>query len=309
MTNIETNDSARRRFLRGCHYGYDKAQQRIGDLAIEIETRLRAGHAELSELRRRRDERSVAVIQRQRVHLNRQLVLRRIMDAILITIVGFNPWIIKRFMAQREVRRIDPKVLRRTLDHAGRLNSQDRYTFNLVGDLTTVVDVADLVQIDLTPGHPKQWKLIELKEGRINELLAEVIQDAQTAADEQVEQIRLSLGEKAAKQAQRMIRQQTRLREVRKILETDRGVDPLIGQEIILTREVVELGDYREVLKKIIDEAQKQAVGAASLDECLYLVGVRIRFGDGANSRLRMARHCGVHADVRGEWGTVRVHG
>jgi hypothetical protein len=72
------------------------------------------------------------------------LVLRRLADSLIFTMVGFNPWIVKRFMAQKNTRAIDPVVLQRIVDYASRLNADSRYFFALVSDLTTIIDVGDL---------------------------------------------------------------------------------------------------------------------------------------------------------------------
>jgi hypothetical protein len=105
-----------------------------GPAIIEIDSPpLRA--ALVSEHRRNRDERVADVLLRKRVLANRMLVFRRLADSLIFTMVGFNPWIVKRFMAQKQVRSIDPVVLQRIVDYASRLNAESRYLFALVSDL------------------------------------------------------------------------------------------------------------------------------------------------------------------------------
>lgn len=275
MKDIEHDESARKRFIRGCHYGYDRAQQQIASAVIGIENARRSLAAEIRQLRSSRDERIVGALAREHVLSNRQLVLRRLADALIFTIVGFNPWIAKRFIAQQKTRPIDPEVLRRTVDYAFQLNAESRYLFALVSDLTTIIDVGDLLQIDLSPGSRRQWKLIELKHGRVNALLSEIIQDPSTAEDEQMDRIRSSLGDRGVRQARRMRRQQLRLEEVDKILKTDSGTDLVLNRQIVLTREVFEAEDYVAALHHVISVARTTGVGVASVDGCLRLAAIQ----------------------------------
>jgi len=54
MKDIERDEAARRRFLRGCHQGYDRAQQQVAAALIEFEQARRASAALVSQLRSQR---------------------------------------------------------------------------------------------------------------------------------------------------------------------------------------------------------------------------------------------------------------
>src|SRR5205814_1477155 len=113
MKDIERDRAAHSRFIRGCHQGYDRAQRGIAKALIEWQQERRTAAALVSEHRRNRDARVVDALRQERVLANRMLVLRRLADSLIFTMVGFNPWIVKRFMAQRHIRPIDPVVLQR----------------------------------------------------------------------------------------------------------------------------------------------------------------------------------------------------
>jgi hypothetical protein len=132
------NPQAMRRFIRGCHYGYDNAQQRTANVILGLDDRFRSVEEELKQKRRERGKDAVlAIISQLNVIKNRQLVLRRVLDTILYAILSGQSWILKRFLAQKEIIPIDPKVIARTVEIATEQNNTSRYRFNLVADLTT----------------------------------------------------------------------------------------------------------------------------------------------------------------------------
>ena len=276
MKDIERDQAAHARFIRGCHQGYDRAQRGIAAALIEWEQTRRDAAALLSEHRRNRDARAAGALLQERVLANRMLVLRRLADSLIFTMVGFNPWIVKRFMAQKHTRPIDPLVLQRIVEYASRLNAESRYFFALVSDLTTIIDVGDLLRIDRTPGAGSKWTLIEVKEGRANAIISEIIQDAKAADDEQMNRVRAEFGEHGVRQARRMIRQQLRLQEVDKILTSDTGIDLVTNRKIFLSPEVYEAEDYVRALHHVIKSAREKGIGVSTVDSCLRIVAVKV---------------------------------
>jgi putative transposase len=193
-------------------------------------------------------------------------------------------------------RPIDPVVLQRIIDYASRLNAESRYFFALVSDLTTIIDVGDLLRIDRNPGGGSKWTLIEVKEGRANAVISEIIQDPKTAEDEQMRQVRGQFGEHGVRQARRMIRQQLRLQEVDKILTKDTGIDLVTKREIFLSREVFQAEDYVRALHHVIKAARQKGIGLSAVDSCLRIAAIR---ADelGRNTTITGVAHLFYHWD------------
>src|SRR6266851_6433759 len=118
MEDIKTNERARRRFMHACHYGYDRAQKRIANEVISLQSQIESSEQQLKRLRIARDPAAKSVLFLLRVLKNRQLVLRRIMDGILYTIVGQETWVLRQLMLDNRIRDIQPDVLRRSIDVA-----------------------------------------------------------------------------------------------------------------------------------------------------------------------------------------------
>src|SRR5207244_1989754 len=123
--DIERDQTAKRVFIRGCHYGYDKVQERIGTAVFALERNIKEKENQVKELRRSRKKDVNGIIERINVLKDRQLVLRRIIDTIVYSMLGEEEWVIRR-LGSDEIRRIDPKVLDRTLQVARSRNQQTR---------------------------------------------------------------------------------------------------------------------------------------------------------------------------------------
>lgn len=276
LERVSGDKAAFRRFVRGCHYGYDLAQREIANRVIRTEAQIVAAEEELRELRRTNQRDHVRdMVKLVRVLRDRELILRRIVDSVLYTMVGRESWVLRRMILSDRIRRIDPRVLEHTARIAAERNRADRMKFNVVADLTTVVQIGDLVEIDWTIPGEKKWRLVELKEGKINEILSGLIESKDGVLSiEDIELIRKTLGRHAPKQAMRMMTQQGRLREFRKLLDTGSGKDISSDKPIIMSRGTVALEDYGEAVHFVYRNACKEGISHAVVDGCLRLVGM-----------------------------------
>jgi hypothetical protein len=178
---------------------------------------------------------------------------------------------LRRMMTQHQPRDIDPIVLRSTLDKAVELNREERMRFHVVTDLTTAVHIGDLLIIDFET-RDKNWKLVELKDGRINSILLEAIQEGGGAID--LEVVGAQLGKHAVRQAQRIIRQQSRMDQLSKLRDTDTGVDAVTGRRIQLSEKPIVSEDYDEEVRTLISRARTSGIAIQTIDDCLRLVAI-----------------------------------
>src|SRR5262245_45884298 len=95
-------------------------------------------------------------------------------DAILAHLVIKEPWMLRRMQTTDEIHRIDPDILKNTVRIASDFNKENRMAFHVVCDFTTAVQIGDLIRISFDD-DPKQWEVMELKEGRVNKVIGEVI--------------------------------------------------------------------------------------------------------------------------------------
>ena len=272
---IESDASAKRRFIRGCHYGWDLAQRRIADLVIDYEEQI-GKHKE--QLKQHLRDRNKDGINNEKELIGtietRQVVLRRLADTILYHLFNMQNWIPRRMMLEYRIHDIDPSTLQKTIEVATDLNREERLDFHLAADLTTTIHVGDLVKVSFA-SKPAKWSLIELKEGKMNALLGDIIEKTGGALSEaNLSKIRDQLGNKAVSQAQRMIRQQYRHREVMRAVETDEGIDIMHNIPVKLKPDEVEIEEYRETIGNLCEKARTEGLATAVVDGCFRLVAV-----------------------------------
>ena len=272
---IEHSRPAMRRFMRGCHYGYDLAQRKIGAAVLDYEIRSRVVVVQIKDSRRAKNfEEAKSLTTILECLRNRQLVLRRLIDSILNLMVKGRTWILRHSYIEHVVHEIDPKVLQETLIEAAGLNAEDRMSFHLVSDLTTAIQVGDLVRLSLEGDSPG-LSFIELKSGKINEILAGLINETEKElSDQKLSDIGTTLGPNAVAQAKRMVRQNARAHEFTKLINTDEGMDIRLNLPIKLTAEEVEVQEYSAQLRQICKVAAQAGVGAVVVGKALRLVAV-----------------------------------
>lgn len=273
--DLPHNPKARRIFLHKCHYGFDLAQRQIGKLAVEYERRVRALEAEVKALRRSRDERVDTVEYLVAVLENRQFVLRRILDSILFAVLLPDTSIQRRLTSNEEIRAIDPEVVAHTLEIAVERNKEDRARFNIVADLTTVIHYGDLLEIDKSRPRDRPWRLIELKEGKVNELIAaELSNQDNVSTEDAITALEAFHGKAVAKQARRMVRQQQRLSRLDDIVDKDIGIEPYVGDLFVRSHEMVKLSDYKAAIRRAYAQAQAHGAGGAEVSDCITIIAI-----------------------------------
>jgi hypothetical protein len=276
---LRNNPSAVRRFFRGCHYGFDLAQRKVGKLVIEYEKRAKDYRAKLKQARRDRNNFEIKAIADVLDCLSRrQLILRRLIDSILWQMVSQEPWLLRRTQVSDSISPIDPVVLEKTLVTAGQLNRENRKCIHIVSDITTAVQIGDLVRL-CVDSNPRRWEIIELKEGKVNDALLGLIgQSAVSPENLNLDKIEESFGQKSVSQVRRMLRQKGREEAIENFRTTDKGIDPQTKEIVELSPESVEVVDYFDRLKRSCSVAKQSGASAFVVDGCLRVMVVSDSF-------------------------------
>jgi hypothetical protein len=128
----------------------------------------------------------------------------------------------------------------------------------------------------VTSEKQRKWRVIELKEGKVIEQLAGLIdQERPENKTDLAEKLRTTLPDKAVKQARRMVRQSRRMDELRRIVETDRGLDPQSETETIMTPDTLSLDSYEAEIEQVHKRAKEKGTGALEISGRLRIFGIR----------------------------------
>lgn len=271
---LKTADvKVKRRYLRCCLKGFNKAQQRIASEVIKLNELKQRKKAELAESRPRGDK-SVILNLEALIDIidNRILVLRRLLDAVAFTLFDRRTEITRRFWLLPEINGIDNNVVLSNLKEANRLNELDPLSFALVSDLTTFIQVGDLVQLDV---RSHKIRILELKKGKVNKLIKDLLEDPGTPLTaEGIEAIGQKFGSHTSKQIKRVIRQKERMKKIADIVEKREGEDvrgiylKFFGAEIVTSH-------YIEPIIKAIEEARIKGACSCIIDDCLTIVSIK----------------------------------
>src|SRR3990167_8188630 len=264
------------KFTRCCHKGYDKAQRKIAEEIIKLNKLKKIKELELMDCRKKHDKQPFLNLKKIIYVLdNRILVLRRIIDTIAFTLFQGKTWIGRRFRLLDEMKEIDTKAILSNLKEAILLNEQDRLKFAVVCDLTTFIDVGDLLQIDFHR-HPAKWRIIELKEGKVNKILEDFLKkEGPSISEEESKEFLDKISHHAIKQAERMTRQKNRIKEIYNIVEKNEGIDISFKIPIRLNENEILSRHYDETLNKIIETTRTKGFHASIIDKCLILIAVK----------------------------------
>jgi len=268
---------------------YSKLQLSVAENVVALERDARRLTDERKVARRARDSAltgtlgaTISVIQ------SRQLVLRRLLDVIVWMVCEQYVWLVRRLLRKGDLQRIDPETLPGIVALATRLNQSDPYTLHLASDLTTVVQIGDLLQASI--GADRRWhiSLVEVKEGEINRKIA-----AKLADERGPEDLRTTMGDRAAEQAERMLKQQGRMKGLADDARTGRGRHPETGWRVARTPDAPPTAGYQAQLRSLVDEAASHGPRVITIDGCLTLAAVRV--DSPADAHLGLAIHAFYH--------------
>jgi hypothetical protein len=236
-----------RDFRRACHRGYDRAQQEIIELLVSESGDIRA-------------------------QANREILLRKVADALAFTISGSSMHILKRLCLHDQAPFIQIDQLQRYAIQARELNSQSRDTFALICDLTTCVHVGDLMRVDMREGKAF-FEILELKQGGMNAEIGRILEqyplNSESLQGLQSDP-RLKTNHQK-KQATRMFNQNLRHSRARESINNDVGIDIKTGLEVRHSKKTYYPVHFSESLSEACAEAKKCGVAAATINFCLHL--------------------------------------
>jgi hypothetical protein len=270
------NKDAREHYRIGLFSAFGKAQSVIGALYIELEITRQKSLAELKALRVERNpimsdtETLLGVIE------TRQHILRRLMDGILWVLLP-NVWWANHFAIKKDLSRPDLGELKKMLGIASDQNAKNERELHLVSDLTTFVQIGDLLRIRWDD-DAVYLRLQEIKTGHVNEVLCDIIESAGGILSEAIlDDVQAKLGPHAKTQAMRIVKQRERFGQFTSAIQNNSPPPDTPKRELLtaLTKTVPPLvKSYLHLLPELVTDAKARGFGARCIDSCLWLVGI-----------------------------------
>lgn len=270
----------RKKFISACHIGYQKAQDRV-----------------ISLLQQNADDKSLDAEEK----LYRELLLRKIIDTLAFIFLGGQIHIIRRLSIHDRVIPVDLKIIKYNQEIANGFNMKSHLTFSLLADLTTFIQLFDILKVDFRPGY-KRLSFIELKTGKVNEILLNELEKYELK-EESIKKIKTDKKIKTEykKQATRILRQKIRLERLNEIIKTDKGIDPKLKKQISLIGNNIEEETYDAILMELIDSAKSDKDGMSS-----GMVNFCLHFGVGYSSDKNIAKESAISGAKYSLWKVLQ---
>jgi len=244
-TDMSKDKEAVSEFYAKVHEGYALAQEIISEKMLELES-------------------SILLPDKRLV-----MVLRKLADSIGWQLLDRQLYIARRLFKEQKPPVLSKSNFQSVVETANYYNSEDNQQFALISDLTSFIQVGDLLM--LSP-LKRKLSIFEVKEGEKNHQILEFMKSySQTQCDRALYYFAQKHGEKGIEQLKRMSRQANRMEEVRGILCTDKGVDSDTHQNISIHPDPIAVDCYDERLGAIIEKALQKGWALDVIDDCLFI--------------------------------------
>ncbi|MEM5011888.1 hypothetical protein WKH57_14285 [Niallia taxi] len=271
--DISKTDDNKTEFISKVHLGYMKAQNLIVQNLLLLGNKRVRIKKQIKVYRRERADK--ALIQKYendlQIIIHKEKILRKLADTIAWTVLGNDITVVRRLYKHIPPVEIFNSNLNHDLEVVGKIFEEDNTHFPLVTDITSFIQVGDILVKDYF-GHSAQ--LIELKEGSVNEEIEEIINDYFTNRCDRKLYYELSEKDtKFQKQFERYIKQQQKGLNTTEIINSGKGKDDVTGLNIRTVNDVFYTQHFDTVIKKMLEEVNKKNYSIRTIDDCL-IVGV-----------------------------------
>ena len=205
-----------------------------------------------------------------------EALYRMAMDTIAWTMIQKQLCYARRFFKEKRQPSLEHSNLESVIGVAKHVRGESPHCMPLIADLTTFVQVGDLLIYDHAQG---KMAIAEVKEGEKNQDLSRKVMFYKSSGCEQFKQFALQdESAKTAKQFERMARQVDRMQFVTEALSDKKTRDPDTSKEVHIRERFVPIDEWDEELNSVCDEAMEKGWAINMVDNCLFLGAYTQRF-------------------------------
>ncbi len=272
---IKRSKKARKRFVKLCHRGHARGQNKILEKMIETSDLQDQTETDLKDARRTlNNENEKRYLEKLNILKNREWALRSLADTLALQAFRDEKWAIRRLMYRRHQPSVSEAALRSAQRYVERENRRNPYSFSLITDLTTSIAAGDVLRT-APLGPPPNLVSIELKQGKVNRRILDVLGSTGEPDPKQLRDFKAEYGQSGINQLERIQRQEDRLKRSWEVIRTEKGEDVRTGEPIKISREEADTDFWGKDFLKVVEEAQKSNGYVKGLDGTLFVVAYR----------------------------------
>lgn len=263
-------------FIKKCHEGFNVVQNEVVKLLPEIEIKLpqlRALYRD--EVHRYKKVRKPPVPRYSKAgiayseQLFKSMVLREITNSIAWQILGNDGTKVRALIQGVSSGPSQKDNLQSMLTTANNLNSQDKNSFALITDITSCIQLGDLL-LRLPTG---QFGLCELKDGVVNDDIKSLLNmspNDQTTAD-RFNKLADRHGKSFIRQFERVLKQKEKMQMALDYVNNSVGVDIQYKRPKITNIEPRATATYHKEVNQLLRLAKRRGAGYLVIDDCLII--------------------------------------
>jgi len=261
------NDAEMGMFMGKCREGFKIAQKLLVEDVLFYQKELRENKEKLKKSRSAHDKKRTAELLNIEKIIERRLHnLSHIADGLAIQIMAQQVHIARRLhIGEKSAKRLESSNIAHAIREADKIN-EDPENFALISDLTSFVQIGDLLIADKEQG----LCISELKDGKTNQKIREFI-DITSENETPCPGFQSELSEKEQQQMERMLRQDLRARQAIEVINTDSGIDAGTGANITVSTPTIELEYYDGIFLHMLEELKEKDWSYRLLEDCVHI--------------------------------------
>ncbi|MFQ6347162.1 hypothetical protein ACQRBV_01340 [Pseudomonas sp. R11F] len=238
--DIKENPDLRKKFLASAHAGMCEAQNMIIEI-IQSNENLTDSH---------------------------DVLLKGIADNMAWQMIGNQLCYARRFYKEQQPIDLKQSNFNSVVLAANQTMSRDPGSFSLISDLTSFIQIGDLI----TMGSLGGLGIGEVKEGKKNHEIFEFMKFfAKSGCPRSLHYFAQEHGKSGIKQLQRMSRQVERMGHVKEVMTNGSSLDPDTNQKIHIPDEFIYMPDWHDELNAILEKSDSKGWAIDIIDDCLFI--------------------------------------
>lgn len=274
---VGMSEQGKRQFLVNCRKGFRQGQDLMVQETIFLLKDLKNKKAEEKEAQKNKGKEQLEAINLEIDGINHKLAILRHFADFLAWMFLKNEWHkIRRLYSGSKSR---PNLLESNLDSVVEsikyFHSQDEMNFALITDLTSFIDVGDLLLVTAD-----KINIVECKSGDVQRRVYEFIEELQA---EEFDASKVDYSKKDFKffdQLERTLRQHERNSHAVKFLNTEKGIDPFVKKKINLVTTSERPEYYFDTLANVAENSFIEDSAYDIVEDIIYIAAYR-------NSKLK----------------------
>ncbi|MED1517929.1 hypothetical protein, partial [Bacillus paranthracis] len=225
-------------FISKVHLGFMKAQKLILKNLLLLGKKRSRVQEQIKELKRQKSEKKIIQKREQDLEIikYKEKVLRKAADAIAWQLLNNDITVIRRLYKHIPPVEVFNSNVKHDMEEVESIFQNDNAIFPLINDLTSFIQIGDLLVREY---NNPQLRLIELKEGKVNEEIGRLIGEYTESPCDRRLYFQLSEKDtKFHKQFKRYIKQEKRALDTTDIINSGMGKDEVTGLDIKIIDDV-----------------------------------------------------------------------